>query len=45
MTGKFPKHSFAFKWKDDSEETEITDIIWQTSRTGLINPVAVFNPI
>lgn len=45
MTGKFPKHSFAFKWKDDSEETEIVDIIWQTSRTGLINPVAVFNPI
>lgn len=45
MTGKFPRHSIAFKWKDDTAETTITDILWQASMTGLINPVAVFEPV
>ena len=45
MTGKFPKHSMAFKWKDDAVETTIRKIEWSASRTGLINPVAVFDPI
>ena len=44
-TGKFPKHSIAFKWKDDTEETILRDIDWSASRTGLINPVAVFDPV
>lgn len=45
MTAKFPKHSKAFKWKDEEVETTIVDIEWSPSRTGLINPVAVFNPV
>lgn len=44
-TGKFPKHSIAFKWKDDTKETALKDIEWSASRTGLINPVAVFEPV
>ena len=44
-TGKFPKHSIAFKWKDDAVETTIRNIEWSASRTGLINPVAVFDPV
>ena len=44
-TGKFPKHSIAFKWQDDAVETTIRNIEWSASRTGLINPVAVFDPI
>ena len=35
----------AFKWEDDLYETTLTDIEWQTSRTGMINPVAIFNPV
>ena len=44
-TGKFPKHSIAFKWQDDVAETKLIDIEWSASRTGLINPVAVFEPV
>ncbi len=45
MTAKFPRHSLAFKWQDETAETELIDVEWQVSRTGLINPVAVFNPV
>ncbi|HZK00991.1 MAG TPA: NAD-dependent DNA ligase LigA, partial [Tissierellaceae bacterium] len=45
MTSKFPKHSIALKWKDESVETTLRSIEWNTSRTGLINPVAIFDPI
>ena len=44
-TSKFPKDSIAFKWADETAETMLTDIVWNTSRTGLINPVAVFEPV
>ena len=44
-TGKFPKHSIAFKWKDDAVETTIRNVEWSASRTGLINPVAIFDPV
>ncbi len=44
-TSKFPKDSIAFKWKDEIVETKILNIEWNTSRTGLINPVAVFEPV
>lgn len=44
-TAKFPRHSLAFKWADDDAETTITDIEWSPSRTGLINPVAIFEPV
>ncbi len=44
-TGKFPKYSIAFKWQDDAVETTIRNIEWSASRTGLINPVAVFDPV
>ena len=45
MTNKFPKHSIAFKWKDETVETKLLSIDWNTSRTGLINPIAVFEPV
>ena len=45
MTNKFPRHSIAFKWKDETVETKLIDIDWHTSRTGLINPVAIFEPV
>ena len=44
-TGHHPKNGIAFKWQDETAETSLTDIIWQTSRTGRINPVAVFEPV
>ena len=44
-TAKFPRDSIAFKWKDEIAETTLLDIIWNTSRTGLINPIAVFEPV
>ncbi|HCT65066.1 MAG TPA: DNA ligase (NAD(+)) LigA [Lachnospiraceae bacterium] len=44
-TSKFPKDSIAFKWADETAETILRDIDWSTSRTGLINPVAVFDPV
>jgi DNA ligase (NAD+) len=45
MTGHHPKHSLAFKLYQEDNETKLTDIEWATSRTGLINPVAVFEPV
>ena len=45
MTNKYPRDSIAFKWKDETKETKLKDILWSTSRTGLINPVAVFEPV
>ena len=44
-TAKFPRHSIAFKWKDETKETKLLNVDWLVSRTGLINPVAVFEPI
>ncbi len=44
-TAKFPRDSIAFKWQDETAETELIDVEWSASRTGLINPVAVFNPV
>lgn len=44
-TAKFPRHSIAFKWADETAETTLTDIEWSASRTGLINPVAIFRPV
>ncbi len=44
-TGRFPRSGKAFKWQDETAETTIRKIEWQASRTGLINPVAVFDPI
>lgn len=43
-TAKFPKDSIAFKWADEMAETTLRQIEWNTSRTGLMNPVAVFGP-
>lgn len=45
ITAKYPKHSIAFKWKDETKETKLIKVDWQASRTGLINPVAVFEPV
>ena len=44
-TAKFPRNSYAFKWKDEVRETTLKEIEWSPSRTGLINPVAVFQPV
>ncbi|MFI3231521.1 MAG: NAD-dependent DNA ligase LigA [bacterium] len=44
-TSKFPKDSIAFKWADSLAETILLDVEWNTSRTGLINPVAIFEPV
>lgn len=44
-TAKFPKDSIAFKWKDETAQTVLRAVEWQTSRTGLINPVAIFDPV
>ncbi len=44
-TAKFPRDSIAFKWADELRETVLTKIEWSASRTGLINPVAVFEPV
>ena len=45
MTAKFPRDAIAFKWQDDEAETTLTEIEWSPSRTGLINPVAIFEPV
>jgi len=45
QTSKFPKDSLAFKWADEEAETRLVHVEWSTSRTGLINPVAVFTPV
>lgn len=44
-TSKFPRDSFAFKWADETKETILREIEWSPSRTGLINPVAIFEPV
>ena len=45
VTSKFPRNSIAFKWQDEIRETELLEIEWSPSRTGLINPVAIFRPV
>ncbi len=44
-TAKFPRDSIAFKWADELRETVLKEIEWSPSRTGLINPVAIFEPV
>ena len=44
-TSKYPRNAMAFKWQDEEAETELLEIEWSTSRTGLINPIAVFKPV
>ena len=44
-TAKFPRDSIAFKWQDEEAETTLLDVEWSPSRTGLINPVAIFEPV
>ena len=44
-TSKFPRDSIAFKWMDQEAETTLKEIEWSASRTGLINPVAIFEPV
>ncbi len=44
-TAKFPRHSIAFKWADELRETTLVEMEWSASRTGLINPVAIFEPV
>ena len=44
-TAKFPRNAFAFKWADEMVETTLEQIEWSPSRTGLINPVAIFTPV
>ena len=44
-TSKFPRDSMAFKWADEIRETKLREIEWSPSRTGLINPVAIFEPV
>lgn len=44
-TAKFPRDSIAFKWMDEIRETTLKEIEWSASRTGLINPIAVFEPV
>lgn len=44
-TAKFPRNSIAFKWRDEIANTHLLDVEWSPSRTGLINPVAIFEPV
>ncbi len=44
-TSKFPRDAIAFKWADEIRETSLLEIEWSASRTGLINPVAIFEPV
>lgn len=44
-TAKFPRNAIAFKWKDETRQTKLLAIEWSPSRTGLINPVAIFEPV
>lgn len=44
-TAKFPRNAIAFKWQDETAKTILREIEWSASRTGLINPVAVFDPV
>ena len=45
MTGHHPKHTLAYKFYQEGNETILRDIEWSTSRTGLVNPVAIFDPV
>lgn len=45
LTAKFPRNAIAFKWADETQETTLLEIEWSPSRTGLINPVAIFEPV
>lgn len=44
-TAKFPRNAIAFKWEDEEEKTILREVEWSPSRTGLINPVAIFDPV
>lgn len=44
-TAKFPRNAIAFKWQDETAETTLREVEWSPSRTGLINPVAIFDPV
>ena len=44
-TSKFPKDAIAFKWRDEIKNTKLVEVEWSASRTGLINPIAVFEPV
>lgn len=44
-TAKYPRNAYAFKWADEQRETTLKEIEWSPSRTGLINPVAIFEPV
>lgn len=44
-TAKYPKDSMAFKWADEIKETKLREVIWSASRTGLLNPIAVFDTV
>ncbi len=44
-TAKFPRNGIAFKWKDETARTKLVEMEWSPSRTGLINPVAIFEPV
>lgn len=44
-TARFPRNAIAFKWADEIRETHLLDVEWSASRTGLINPIAVFEPV
>ena len=44
-TAKFPRDSLAFKWADQQAETILREIEWRQSRTGLLNPIAIFDPV
>ena len=45
VTAKFPRNSIAFKWADEEQETTLVEMEWNASRTGLITPVAIFEPV
>ena len=45
VTSKYPRYAIAFKWADEQAETTLLEIEWSPSRTGLINPVAIFEPV
>ena len=44
-TAKFPRNAMAFKWADEMRDTRLLEIEWSPYRTGLINPVAIFEPV
>lgn len=44
-TAKFPRNAIAFKWADETAKTKLMEVEWSASRTGLINPVAIFEPV